>query len=82
MHVADLGIVIGHFPSGPTASIIDVPGVGVGHATVVYDEPAPPAGRGIARTGVVGILRAGMVVVTPFPLLAAGSRVRIVEAAP
>ncbi|MFD2449538.1 hypothetical protein ACFSQE_14790 [Vogesella fluminis] len=27
-------------------------------------------------------LRAGMAVVTPFPLLAAGSRVRIVEAAP
>ena len=59
MHVADLGIVIGPYPSGPTASIIDVPGVGVGHSTVVYDEPE---GRGIARTGVtvvgwVGISR-------------------------
>lgn len=39
-------------PSGPTASIIDVPGVGVGHATVWRDEPPPPEGRGIARTGV------------------------------
>ncbi|MBM3686695.1 MAG: S58 family peptidase, partial [Actinobacteria bacterium] len=39
MRVADLGITIGSLPSGPTASVIDVPGVGVGHATVVYDEP-------------------------------------------
>lgn len=50
--VADLGLVIGRFPSGPTRSIIDVPGVGVGHATVWRDEPDPPDGRGIARTGV------------------------------
>ncbi len=39
-------------PSGPTASIVDVPGVGVGHATVWRDEPPPPDGRGVARTGV------------------------------
>jgi D-aminopeptidase len=39
-------------PSGPTASIADVPGVGVGHATVWRDEPPPPEGRGIARTGI------------------------------
>jgi len=49
---ADLGIKIGILPSGPTASIVDVPGVGVGHATVWRDEPPPPAGRGVARTGV------------------------------
>ena len=49
---ADLGIKIGIFPSGPTASIVDVPGVGMGHATVWRDEPLPPDGRGIARTGV------------------------------
>ena len=39
-------------PSGATGSIIDVPGVGVGHATVWRDEPPPPDGRGVARTGV------------------------------
>ena len=67
MRVADLGIVIGHFPSGPTASIIDVPGVGVGHATVVYDEPAPPAGRGIARTGVTVVDPGGDCLADPVP---------------
>jgi D-aminopeptidase len=50
--VADLGLRIGIMPQGPTASIADVPGVAVGHATVWRDEPPPPEGRGIARTGV------------------------------
>ena len=67
MRVADLGIVIGHFPSGPTASIVDVPGVGIGHATVVYDEPAPPAGRGIARTGVTVVDPGGDCLADPVP---------------
>ena len=49
---ADSGIRIGSFPSGPTDSVLDVPGVGVGHATVWRDEPDPPEGRGVARTGV------------------------------
>ena len=49
---ADLGIRIGLLPSGPTASVLDVPEVGVGHATVWRDEPDPPDGRGVARTGV------------------------------
>ena len=52
---AELGIRIGILPSGPTGSIVDVPGVGVGHATVWRDEPPPPAGRGVARTGVTAI---------------------------
>lgn len=46
---------IGVLPAGPTNSPLDVPGVGVAHATVVYDEAAPPAGRGTARTGVTVI---------------------------
>ena len=37
---------------GPTNSIVDVAGMSVGHASVWRDEPAPPAGRGTARTGV------------------------------
>ncbi len=67
MRASDLGITIGPYPSGPTASIIDVPGVGVGHATVVYDEPAPPDGRGIARTGVTVVDPGGDTIADPVP---------------
>jgi D-aminopeptidase len=67
MRVADIGITIGSLPSGPTASVIDVPGVGVGHATVVYDEPAPPDGRGIARTGVTVLDPGGDCLADPVP---------------
>jgi D-aminopeptidase len=49
---ADLGIRIGLLQSGPTNSVLDVDGVGLGHTTVHRDEPDPPAGRGVARTGV------------------------------
>ncbi len=48
----DLGISIGSLPPGPTNSVLDIEGVGVGHATVWRDESDPPAGRGVARTGV------------------------------
>jgi D-aminopeptidase len=54
----DLGIRIGTLPSGPTGSVLDVAGVGLGHATVVRDEPAPPEGRGVARTGVTVLVAA------------------------
>ena len=67
MRVADLGITIGDLPSGPTASVIDVPGVGVGHSTVVYDEPPPPEGRGIARTGVTVLDPGGDCLADPVP---------------
>jgi D-aminopeptidase len=52
----DLGIRIGTLPTGPTNSIVDVANVRVGHATVWFDEAAPPAGRGVARTGVTAIV--------------------------
>ncbi len=48
----DLGISIGLMPRGPTSSVLDVAGVGLGHATVMRDEADPPQGRGAARTGV------------------------------
>ncbi len=64
---ADLDISIGLLPSGPTASIHDVPGVGVGHATVWRDEPDPPDGRGIARTGVTVVHPGGNVFREPVP---------------
>ena len=54
----DLGIRIGSLPAGPTNSVLDVPGVGLGHATVWRDEPEPPAGRGVARTGVTVLVPA------------------------
>lgn len=41
---------------GPTNSIVDVEHVAVGHATVWFDEPVPPAGRGVARTGVTAVV--------------------------
>jgi D-aminopeptidase len=53
--VTDLRISIGSLPAGPTNSVLDVEGVGVGHATVWRDEPDPPVGRGVARTGVTVI---------------------------
>lgn len=53
---ADLGIRIGLLPAGPTGSVLDVAGVGLGHATVWRDEPDPPGGRGVARTGVTALV--------------------------
>ena len=54
----DLGIEIGRLATGPTNSVLDVAGVGLGHATVVRDEPPPPHGRGVARTGVTALVLA------------------------
>src|SRR4029079_9745498 len=52
--IRDLGITIGELPTGPHNAITDVPGVLVGHATVIADEPR------VARTGVTMIVpRAG-----------------------
>src|SRR3954447_7707457 len=48
----ELGIEIGSLASGPTNSVLDVAGVGLGHTTVRREEPDPPRGRGVARTGV------------------------------
>lgn len=48
----ELGITIGAMPRGATNSVLDVSGTGLGHVTLIRDEPAPPHGRGVARTGV------------------------------
>jgi D-aminopeptidase len=66
--VADLGIRIGVLPAGPTDSILDVPEVGLGHATVWRDEPAPPEGRGVARIGVTVIDPGGNPFRFPIPV--------------
>jgi D-aminopeptidase len=49
----DLGIAIGSLPTGPHNAITDVPGVLVGHATVIADVPR------VARTGVTVIVPRG-----------------------
>jgi D-aminopeptidase len=46
----DLGITIGRLPLGAHNAITDVPGVQVGHCTVIYDEPR------VARTGVTVVV--------------------------
>src|SRR5215469_14355064 len=63
----ELGIRIGAMPPGPTASIADVPGVGVGHTTIWRDGAPPPDGGGIARTGVTVIDPGGNTFASPVP---------------
>ena len=65
--VTDLGVRIGLLPVGPTNSVLDIPRVGLGHATVVRDEPPPPAGRGITRTGVTVLDLGGDAWAAPVP---------------
>jgi D-aminopeptidase len=65
-----LGLRIGELEPGPTGSIADVAGVGVGHVTVARDEPDPPEGRGVARTGVTAIVPAAPETLRRQPLAA------------
>ncbi|MBI2895479.1 MAG: P1 family peptidase [Deltaproteobacteria bacterium] len=51
----ELGIVIGQFEPGPHDSITDVPGVRVGHVTLVHGEGPLIPGKGPVRTGVTAI---------------------------
>jgi D-aminopeptidase len=50
------GLGLGSLEPGALNAITDVAGVRVGHVTVSRDEPAPPQGRGVARTGVTAIV--------------------------
>ena len=50
--IRDLDVEIGMLATGPSNSLADVAGVGVGHTTLIRDEPPAPDGRGVARTGV------------------------------
>jgi D-aminopeptidase len=51
----DLGITIGTQPTGAYNAITDVPGVRVGHTTVVHGDGPLRVGEGPARTGVTAI---------------------------
>lgn len=53
--IRDLGLSIGHYPSGRYNSITDVQGVKVGHATIVSGEGKLIPGQGPIRTGVTTI---------------------------
>jgi D-aminopeptidase len=64
------GLRIGELEPGPLGSIADVSGVRVGHVTVRRDEPEPPAGRGVARTGVTAIAPADPATLYDRPLAA------------
>ncbi len=55
----DLGFSIGVLPTGPLNAVTDVPGVRVGHATIVEGEGALSPGVGPVRTGVTAILPHG-----------------------
>lgn len=57
----DLDVRIGVLPTGPTNSVLDVAGVGLGHATVWRDEPL------VARTGVTCLLLAEDAYRRPLP---------------
>lgn len=52
----DHGLRIGELEPGAANAITDVAGARVGHVTVSRDEPDPPEGRGVARTGVTAIV--------------------------
>jgi D-aminopeptidase len=52
----DLGFAIGRVPTGPLNAITDVPGVRVGHTTLIEGEGRLVVGQGPVRTGVTAIL--------------------------
>lgn len=54
--LSELGLRIGGYEPGSGNAITDVPGVAVGHVTVWRDEPDPPEGRGVGRSGVTAIV--------------------------
>jgi D-aminopeptidase len=56
----DLGIVIGDLPTGPLNAITDVPGVRVGHVSLVQGTGPLRIGQGPVRTGVTAILPPGV----------------------
>ncbi len=51
--IRDFGVMIGRLPPGPHNAITDVPGVLVGHTTIIQDVPY------FARTGVTVIVPRG-----------------------
>jgi D-aminopeptidase len=59
MRTRDLGIVIGLGQPGPGNAITDVPGVRVGHTTLISGEGPLVVGQGPVRTGVTVVVPRG-----------------------
>lgn len=55
----DLGVTPGFLPTGPLNAITDVPGVRVGHVTLIHGDGPLREGAGPVRTGVTAILPHG-----------------------
>jgi D-aminopeptidase len=51
----DLGIETGALPPGPLNAITDVPGLRVGHTTLIAGQGALRVGEGPVRTGLTAI---------------------------
>lgn len=56
MRLRQLGIKIGSYPTGRYNAITDVPGVLVGHSTIIHGKGVLNVGQGPIRTGVTAIL--------------------------
>ena len=56
MRLRDLGVAIGEGRPGPANAITDVPGVRVGHVTLIEGDGRLVVGRGPVRTGVTVVL--------------------------
>ncbi|MFH1421769.1 MAG: P1 family peptidase [Planctomycetota bacterium] len=52
----NLGLITGHFPPGKYNAITDVPGVLVGHSSIIKGSGKLVRGKGPVRTGVTAIL--------------------------
>src|SRR5262249_30711966 len=65
-----LGLAIGELEPGARNAIPAGPGGAVGHVTVWRDEPEPPSGRGVARTGVTAVVPAPVEGLTREPVRA------------
>lgn len=55
----ELGVTPGRLPAGPHNAITDVPGMRVGHVTLIAGEGPLAPGQGPVRTGVTAILPHG-----------------------
>ncbi|OIP42890.1 MAG: peptidase S58 [Deltaproteobacteria bacterium CG2_30_63_29] len=59
VRLRDLGITVGRYPTGPFNAITDVPGVMVGHSTIIEGKGPLRVGVGPIRTGVTAIMPNG-----------------------
>ena len=56
MRARDLGVIVGSGTPGPANALTDVPGVRVGHCTIVEGDGKLVRGRGPVRTGVTVVV--------------------------